>query len=626
MKRSLRRGILVLLSILLVFAAGLSSYADEAVFGDADGDGELTVQDASCISRHLNRFRMMDAAAISRADYDGDGALTELDASMILSSFMSPDFYVPVTQSFSMLFTSDLGGNAWNPSANGNTLCTAVNTAACVQGMREQNPDLLLFDVGGSIFGSSIADDYSEYTDRSYGPITALFIRLGYNAVLLGEEAFSYSSQKVRKEVNALQDRSIPVLGANLEKSDPTIFDAAGALWNDVFPYVILEVPQGEDRTPIRVAVIGMTDPGLRLFEDEISPSDPIEIYAKLRKELKERADYTVLLYHGNTECDAQDERVYSLRDLIKKTDSIDLVVAAHGGVHSVRSEQNAAGREIPIVSLAGGAETVTEISVSMRSVGNPAIMVSQIDASQTEPDAAIGNSIKPYISHLSDMMDAAICTVERRIDPFDADALCSTDSMDLIHEMQLYAARDWIDFHDVDLPNDLISIAYPYIEIGGFKEGTLTYRDLYGIRTETPHYTILLIRGAELRAWLRAYTETIMRQDTIYSLYGLSYLLNTLNPEAPLGFLEYGSGLSVDDDDVFTLVLAERSEGDLDLRSYLDEEWMPYEDRIMEGFTLPSPCLVSTTGEDPILDALVAYLETCSPLKLEHVFTWIVI
>ena len=130
MRKSFRNAILLLLSILLLCTAGLESFADEVLFGDADGDGELTAQDASCITRHLNRFRMMDAAAMSRADFDGDGEITERDASLILSSFMSAEFAVPATKSFSVLLTSDLAGNAWDPTATDeNTSCTAVNTA-----------------------------------------------------------------------------------------------------------------------------------------------------------------------------------------------------------------------------------------------------------------------------------------------------------------------------------------------------------------------------------------------------------------------------------------------------------------------------------------------------------------
>lgn len=627
MTKTYRNTILILLSVLLLLTAGFRSYAEEAVFGDADGDGEVTAQDASCISRHLHRFRMLDAAALSRSDFDGDGVITERDASLILSSLMSAELSVPATQSFSMLLTSDLAGNAWDPTASDdNASCTAVQTATCIQALREADPNLLLFDAGGSIFGSSIADDYPQNTERSCGPITSLFIRLKYDAVLLGEEALSYPSGTVRREVNAMHERKMNVIGANFLKSEPTIFDPSGVLWNELVPYVIINVPQDEGKEPLRLAVIGMIDPDICASEDEIMPANPIEIYAKLRKELKDRADYTVLLYCGNADVDVQSSNAYSLRDLIKKTDSIDLVIVSHTGVGSVRSECNANGAEIPIITLAGGAQTVTRVSVSMRANGRPAISVNETDVSETEPDPAIKGSMKPYVSKISAMMDAPVCTMSERFEPFDAHTLSSSDAMELVHEMQLFALKDWIDYHDVDLPNDLISIAYPYIPIGNVKEGTLTYRELYALKTSTPHYSVLLIRGAELRAWLTAYAGTLMKEKTVYSLYGLSYLLNSLNPDMPLGFLEHSSGRSVEDDEIFTLILAEHPEDELNIRQYLDEEWMPYEDRLIEGFELPKPYLTETTEENAIIDALVAFLEEVKEYRPEHLFTWIMI
>lgn len=629
MRKPFRSVILVFLSILLCFA-GFDTVADEVIFGDADGNGELTAQDASCISRHLNRFRMMDAAAVSRADFDGDGEITEKDASLILSSFMSNEFFVPAAKSFSMLVTSELAGNAWDPKATSeNPSVTAINTATCIRDLRNADPNLLLFDVGGSIFGSSIADDYAERVDRSRGPITSLFIQLKYNAVLLGDEAFSYSSGDVRREVNALQSKNIPVLGANMKNSDPTIFDTPDTLWNGLLPYLILDIPQNDATAdPLRVAVIGMTDPYLSdpYAPDEITAEDLITTYARLRKELRNSADYTVLLYHGSTESDLQEECAYTLRDLLKKTDSIDLVVSSHNGTGSVRSEKNANGVEVPIISLTGGTKTITKISVSLRENGRPAVLINEIDTSETEPDPELKNSIRAYVSPLSAVLDAAITYLGQQLEPFDGKALCMTDAIQLTHEMQLFAAQDWMNYNDVDLPNELVSIAYPYIPIGSLKEGLLTYRDLYVLDTETPHYTLMILRGAELRAWLKAYAGTVMQQDTIYSLYGLSYLLNSLNPEAPLGFLEYASGRSVDDDDLFTVILAERTEGELNMRRYIDEEWMPYEDRVIEGFQLPKPYEVETIDQNPVIDALVAYLETVQTLKLEHLYSWIII
>ncbi len=628
MKKPVRMGILLLLAVLLTLSAGSVARAEEVVFGDADGDGELTAQDASCISRHLSHFKTMDAAALSRADFDGDGQVTEMDASMILSSFMSDELKIHATQSFSMLVTSDLAGNAWDPMATEDEPgCTAMNTAACVMALREAEPDLLLFDAGGSLLGSSIADDYTSRTDKMFGPITSLFNQMDYDAVLLGDEAMSYPSQTVRREVNALLNHRIPVLGANLQKSDPTIFDPKGVLWNELVPYVILEVPQGEkgELPPMRVAVIGMTDPFICPSNDEVLPVDPLDTYAKLRKELKGQADYTVLMYHGSAEVDASEQDAYPLRDFLKKTDSIDLVLCAHGNSYGQRSERDYHGNEIPIVSLPGGANAVTRINVSLRENGRPAISVRTVDTSSYEPSNAIQRAVRPYVSSVSGVMDKVLCTVGERIVSYMDGTLGSTDLMDLIHESQIWFAEQWIYEEDLDLPHSIVSISYPYL-YDGFREGPLTYRDVCKLNAETPTYTLLLVRGSELRAWLSAYSATIPEGEPIYSLYGLSYLLNTLNPDAPLGFLEHSAGVSVDDDEVFTLILAEKPGDESMIRRYLDEGWMSYKDRVIDGFTLPVPQKTDAVSGSAVLDAFAAYFESVGTLKLKHISSWIVI
>lgn len=630
-RKLLRNGILFLISCLLL--CGLVSVAEEqgkpdaVIFGDADGDGELTAQDASCISRHLNGFQRMDAAGLSRADYDGDGAVTERDASLILSSFVSPEFFVPATKSFSMLFTSDMRGFAWDPtetSEDGGS--TVMHVAACAAALREADPDLLLFDAGGSLFGSSISDDYADKTDRMYGPVTALFVKMQYSAVLLGDEAMSYPSQNVRKEVNELLLKKIPVLGANLRKADPTIFDPADVLWNELVPYIIREIPQGEGKEPMRVAVIGITQPDLCPSDDEVLPADPLVVYSKLRKQLKNQVDYTVLVYHGNTEADALAEGTYSLRDFLKKTDSIDLVVAAHGEGASVRSELNASGNEVPIICLKGGTDVITKVSVSLRHVGRPAVLINTIETKDSVPDDTIKKTVKPYVNAFSGMMDSVICTVEGTIDAYEPNALGSTDSMEITQEMQIFAARSFIDENRLDMPHEIISIAYPYLPVRAHRDGPIRYREMLAVKPETPQYTMLLIRGSELRAWLSDYSKTILSEKTVYSLYGLSYLLNTMNPDTPVGFLEHSSGIAVEDDEVFTLIVAEKPEEELTLRKYLDEDWMHYEDRIISGFRLPEPFGFEPVKDEPVVNAFIAYLENRDTLRLRHLYSWIVI
>ena len=57
--------------------------ADESVRGDADGDGEVTILDATRIQRYVAEIIGEDGLDIAAADADGDGEVTILDATRI---------------------------------------------------------------------------------------------------------------------------------------------------------------------------------------------------------------------------------------------------------------------------------------------------------------------------------------------------------------------------------------------------------------------------------------------------------------------------------------------------------------------------------------------------------------
>ena len=60
-------------------------------------------------------------------------------------------------------------------------------------------------------------------------------------------------------------------------------------------------------------------------------------------------------------------------------------------------------------------------------------------------------------------------------------------------------------------------------------------------------------------------------------------------------------------------------------LRPYLDENWMPFEDRIVSGFQMPRPELTATSDLHRGIDSLTAYLESVGTLKLSHYYNWVV-
>lgn len=408
-------------------------------------------------------------------------------------------------------------------------------------------------------------------------------------------------------------------------KANPTRNDPEITPWNEILPYTVLESEQ-EDGEPVRIGLIGLVDPDLAAPTDEVKAIDPKLSYLRIEKELHESCDAVVLLYHGYVEDDEMQTGSFSLRTFLRETSGIDFVLASHGTGEGSREERSASGKEIPIIQLPDSAAAAVKMTVSKRENGGFAYRTDRIDLRAYEQDEELKQVIRPYVSGISLMMDAPICTLEQDIEPYAADTLGSTDGMELLHEMQIWAAKTYLAENRLDMPPNVVSIAYPYFGTQGLSAGLLRYRDLCAIKATVPQYTLLMVQGEELRAWLRAYAGRITQEKTIYSLYGLSYLFNTWNPDAPLGFLEYSEDMEVADDDVFTVILAEDPDTPSELTSFLDETWMPYEDRVIGAFQMPQTRYTDTSEHYTAITPLVAFLERNDTFALRHAYSWIVI
>ena len=626
MNKLIRITVLLLLTVLLTLSAEPVAFGDTVLIGDVDGDGELTGQDSNMITRYLARFQTLDAAQKSRADFDGDGEITSYDATMILSASVVTEERPKTEWNVSMILTSDLKGNAWGSTSEETSgTCSALNLASFIKQEREKNPQMLLIDAGGSLFGSAISDEYMTYTEKRVGPMTRIFQSLQYDAILLGEEAVMYPSYMIRNDMDALVAQGTAVLGANLSKVYPLITDPDPAPWNDILPYQILEIPQSEEKI-LRIGLIGLVENDLAEPYDEVQITDALSAYETIQPKLKGTCDLTVLLYCGNVENDESQAEGHSLRSLLRQTSDIDLVLVSHGEGSGIRTAFDGKGHEVPVISLPDGAESALVLSVAKRENGGLAFMTETVNVRDYAPDEELKKTIRSYVNAMSEIMDAPVGVLTAKIEPSAPDALGMTDGMELLHEMQIWGAQQWISDSENDLPTNVISIAYPYMKTKGFNAGTIRYRDICTIEAEQPRYTLMLIRGAELRAWLKSYAEQIVSKKPIYSLHGLSYLLNTLNPEMPLGYLEYSSGLSVEDDDVFTLILAEDPDSEMLLRPYLDESWMTFEDRVVEEFEMPRPYYTVTTDEYRSVDLMVAFFESIESFSVRHETGWFVL
>jgi hypothetical protein len=75
----------VIASVLILFAFAISNTAAEkTIIGDVDGDGEVTVQDATVIQRALANMKTPENANLNAGDVDNDGEITSNDVTLIL--------------------------------------------------------------------------------------------------------------------------------------------------------------------------------------------------------------------------------------------------------------------------------------------------------------------------------------------------------------------------------------------------------------------------------------------------------------------------------------------------------------------------------------------------------------
>ncbi len=626
MKKTFRIATLLFLTVLLTLPAGPVAFGDTVRIGDVDGDGAITPQDANLITRYLAHFRNLDAAQRSRADFNGDGEITADDATLILSAVVAMEEREQTLWNISMIVSADLKGEAWGSNSEKEVgSSSALNLATYVKQEREKDPNLLLIDAGGSLFGSAIADEYSNYTNKHYGPMTRIFMNLGYNAVLLGTEAVTHQSQMIRNDMDYLKDQGISVLGANLSKVYPLITEPDTTPWNDILPYCILEVPRSEGRS-LHVGVIGIVEPDLAEPYDEVYISDPLTCYETFKSKLKGSCDLTVLLYCGSVESDESQEKSYSLRSFLRQISDVDLVLVSYGAGESIRYAADGKGNNVPVISLPEGSNAVMKLSIAKRENDTIAFLSEKVNLRDYAPDADLSKQIHPYVNAVSQMMDARVGALSERIAPFATDALGVTDGMELLHEMQIWGATEWIQASGRDLPQTIISIAYPYIGTNGWNAGSVRYRDICAHTLNPPRYTLMMVRGSELRAWLNDYAHRIRTDKYVYSLHGLSYLLNTLNEDSPLGYLEHSSGLAVEEDETFTLILADDPTSESILLPYLDEDWMSYEDRVIDDFEMPQPIYTETSDVYRNANILVAFFESVGTLTLKHETGWIII
>lgn len=207
-----------------------------------------------------------------------------------------------------------------------------VRRATMVKQLREQNPDILLFDSGDFSQGSTFYTMYKGDVE------VGLMNIMGYDAVTIGNHEFDFGLDNLAR---LARQAKFPIVCSNC--------DFTGTPCQDVIKKYCVMVRDG-----VRIGVFGLTPKieGLVMKENiaGVKYIDPIQATKEMVSVLrdKERCDIVVCLSHLGWKLAPEyiDDQV-----LISSTTGIDIVLGGHSHTYMKEMEwvDNAEGKSIPV-------------------------------------------------------------------------------------------------------------------------------------------------------------------------------------------------------------------------------------------------------------------------------------
>ena len=207
-----------------------------------------------------------------------------------------------------------------------------VRRATMVKQLREQNPDILLFDSGDFSHGSTFYTMYKGDVE------VGLMNIMGYDAATIGNHEFDFGLDNLAR---LARQAKFPIICSNC--------DFTGTPCQDVIKKYCVVVRDG-----VRIGVFGLTPKieGLVMKENiaGVKYIDPIQATKEMVSVLrdKERCDIVVCLSHLGWKLAPEyiDDQV-----LISSTTGIDIVLGGHSHTYMKEMEwvDNAEGKSIPV-------------------------------------------------------------------------------------------------------------------------------------------------------------------------------------------------------------------------------------------------------------------------------------
>lgn len=196
-------------------------------------------------------------------------------------------------------YTSDIHGFVY-PTTHADDKIRPMGLLGMIPQFHKDGNTLIL-DCGDTIQGSPLT--YFCRKMNKENPMIPVMNAAGYDYVTLGNHDFNYGYEALADYLNGL---SAQCVCAN-------VFDLSGKL--PVVPYVLHTLENG-----LRVGLTGIVTSWVNRWEKESTLShfvisDPMAAAKEALDKLKEKADFTICMYHGGLEKDLETGRLLSETD-----------------------------------------------------------------------------------------------------------------------------------------------------------------------------------------------------------------------------------------------------------------------------------------------------------------------
>ncbi|MDL9980121.1 bifunctional metallophosphatase/5'-nucleotidase [Microbacterium sp. ASV49] len=396
----------------------------------------------------------------------------------------------------------------------------------------------LLFDAGDTIQGTPLGFYYATVepitTTGAIHPMAAQMNAIGYDAVALGNHEFNYGLEFLDKWISQMD---ADVLGANAVRAGTTV--------PAYKPYTIKTIKL-QGRQPIRVGVLGMTNPGVVIW-DKANVSGKVEVLdiietAKRWVPIIRREGVDILMVsvhsgdsgtssYGN---DLPNENAALL--LAQQVPGIDAILYGHAHVERKRwwpddlsipaaqrvamSEPVCWGERLSIfdfdLEFVHGRWVIADKRINVMNTNTVADDPALVSIVQAQHDAVVAYVNKPVATSTEAMSAAAACWTDTAI-------------LDYINKVQTdTVAKAIAGTPEASLP--IVSIAAPFSRAALFPAGQVTIRDIAGLYIYDNTLMASVLTGAEIKDYLE-YSAKYYNQVPVGTAVDTSKLTNAVWP-----------------------------------------------------------------------------------------------